>query len=141
MSDLELQQLFDNTFDCYTYYEDDSMEEVQEPAMTKATFVAEVFKLLRKQANDARTENSKCAIPVVRHSSFTSVDDEMPIAYETGGWDGKRSDLLLLKFDNGNYETGRLYHGFMDGSEFNEWYNDNDLGWLEKVVAWAKIPD
>jgi hypothetical protein len=68
MSDLELQQLFDNTFDCYTYYEDDSMEEVKEPAMTKATFVAEVFKLLRKQANDARTKNSKCAIPGVSGS-------------------------------------------------------------------------
>lgn len=65
MSDLELQQLFDNTFDCYTYYEDDSMEEVKEPAMTKATFTAETFKLLRKQANDFRTENSKCAIPSV----------------------------------------------------------------------------
>ena len=68
MSDLELQQLFDNTFDCYTYYEDDSMEEVQEPAMTKVTFVAEVFKLLRKQANDSRTENGKCDIPDVSFS-------------------------------------------------------------------------
>lgn len=96
MSDLELQQLFDNTFDCYTYYEDDSMEEVKEPAMTKATFVAEVFKLLRKQANDARTGDRQLTIPDVRLalSGFWTWYAELSIE-ELEWYNGKEVETYL----------------------------------------------
>ncbi|MBP9790836.1 MAG: hypothetical protein KBD57_09870 [Bacteroidia bacterium] len=54
------------------------------------------------------------------------VEEELPIAYETGGWDGKRSDLVLVKYADGDWTKARLYSGELDGHKFNDWYDEND---------------
>lgn len=77
----------------------------------------------------------------VSGSAFTLASEEYPATYETGAWDGKRSDVLILLLEDGKYVTGRLYSGFMDGSEFNNWYDATDSEMeLTNVEAWAVIP-
>lgn len=102
-----------------------------------ASFIVDIERTMAK----ADTGEKKCNKPVVRGSSFTLASEEHPITYETGAWDGKRSDVLILLLENGRYATGRLYSGFMDGSEFNDWYDDTDSEIeLTNVEAWAVIP-
>lgn len=72
---------------------------------------------------------------------FTSIKKELPCVYETGSWDGKRSDLVVLKLDNDEYAIGRLYSGFIDGSEFNDWYNSDDMTLNGNVIEWANLPE
>ncbi|MFW5847306.1 MAG: hypothetical protein ACOCVF_00105 [bacterium] len=69
-----------------------------------------------------------------------SVINDEPIPYETGEWDGKRTDLVLVKLADGSFNIGRLYKGYMDGSEFNDWYDQNDCELNSEVVAWSNLP-
>jgi hypothetical protein len=71
--------------------------------------------------------------------------EQLPICFELGHWDGKQSDLVIGETNNGKQFIGRCYEGVMDGVNFFDWYqvdeiNNND--WLinDTVVRWMKIP-
>lgn len=68
---------------------------------------------------------------------WTEIEEGLPICYESGSWDGKRSDNVLVELEDGTYDVGVLYSGYMDGSEFNDWYSKND--YEINVVSWKKI--
>lgn len=68
------------------------------------------------------------------------VDKELPNAYKTGMWDGKKSDEVLAEDKNGKKYIAVLYSGFLDGDDFNDWYNNNDYD-IQDVVRWCEIPD
>lgn len=76
----------------------------------------------------------------VRHSSLIPITDEKPLTYESGEWDGLRSDLVLVKNNKDNYCVGRLYCGRIDGSEFEDWYTDDDYEIQGEIVGWQKLP-
>ena len=78
---------------------------------------------------------------VQEKANLIPVEIEMPLAYETGDWDGKRSDVVIVKTRKDEYFVARLYHGFMDGSEFNDWYSEDDFEVPEEVVAWSELPE
>lgn len=61
-----------------------------------------------------------------------------PTALETGEWDGKRSDWVLVVDETGLPRVGRVYSGRMDGSEFNDYYDTHDYE-LKGVTHWRKI--
>jgi hypothetical protein len=64
-----------------------------------------------------------------------------PIAYETGEWDGKRSDEVIAVDDIGRKIIARVYTGIMDGSEFIDWV-DIDGNIIDRpIVKWFKIPE
>ena len=65
----------------------------------------------------------------------------MPTTYETGDWDGKRSDFVVVKTDRDEYLIARLYSGFMDGSSFNDWYTGDDYTVQGNVVGWSELPE
>lgn len=69
---------------------------------------------------------------------WIDVNDELPICYESGKWDGLRSDCYLVKDKKGQYYIGRLYSGILDGYKFNDW-GDNDGFDLENITHWKKI--
>lgn len=73
-------------------------------------------------------------------SEWVIAEDENPICYESGDWDGKRSDFVLTEDSEGNYRVARMYEGFMDGSDFANWYDndDNDLDQYT-IVRWMNI--
>jgi len=67
--------------------------------------------------------------------------DELPIAYQEGEWDGKRSDEVLVEDTEGQKFVAVLYSGFMDGSEFNDWFSNYWDYELVNIVKWIKIPE
>ena len=65
---------------------------------------------------------------------------ELPVAYETGKWDGKRSDFVLVECSYLNFRVARIYHGTLDGFEFTDWYDeyDNDIPFVP--IRWRELP-
>lgn len=68
------------------------------------------------------------------------VDKELPICYETGDWDGKRSDEVLVQDRHGNNYLAVLYSGIIDGNDFSEWQNQNGMD-IYHIVRWCNIPE
>ncbi len=68
-------------------------------------------------------------------------NNETPITYETGVWDGKRSEEVLVIDDIGRKMVARLYEGTMDGSHFKEWYDNEDYCIDREIIKWMSIPE
>ena len=75
-------------------------------------------------------------VPAVQ--KWNSLKDKTPTAYESGNWDGKRSEWLLVSADGIEYHVARAYVGTLDGSEFCT-FEDSRGYEIENVVWWAEI--
>ena len=64
-----------------------------------------------------------------------------PITYETGEWDGKRSDEVVAVDDIGIKHIARVYAGVMDGNEFIDWVDGNDYIIDRKIIKWLSLPE
>jgi hypothetical protein len=87
-------------------------------------------------------KNEQCVQTVVIR--WLSLDEELPLCYIIGEWDGKQSDLFLAETMNGKRFTGQCYEGFIDGNYFFDWYQVDEINhndWLinETVSRWMKI--
>ena len=56
----------------------------------------------------------------------------------TGGWDGKKSDKILVCTRSGQYHVAVMYHVKMDGSESFDFYDDRDFE-IQNVQYWTEI--
>lgn len=70
--------------------------------------------------------------------NWKKIEDHRPACTELGEWDGARSEWCLCKLKDGTYSVGRMYAGYMDGSEFAEWYDKSDYE-LSDVVEYVLI--
>ena len=68
------------------------------------------------------------------------VKNELPLAYETGDWDGKRSEQIIVEDKLGNKYLAHYYEGILDGCEFTDWVDNRDYIIDIEVVRWIKIP-
>ncbi len=66
-------------------------------------------------------------------------NNKLPVTYETGDWDGKRSDFVFVMRKDGVPQAARLYSGFMDGSEFNNFCDVDDYE-IRSVTHWMIVP-
>ena len=66
--------------------------------------------------------------------------NETPLCYETGAWDGKRSDEIVAEDDIGRKHIARVYEGFMDGNKFCDWIDGDDYVIDREIVRWLKLP-
>lgn len=66
------------------------------------------------------------------------VEEEKPLAYETGEWDGKRSNFVLAKDKHGNVYIARIYQGVIDGSEFCDFVDRTEYD-LNDIISWRPI--
>lgn len=64
--------------------------------------------------------------------------DNKPMATESGPWDGLRTDRLLVCTRGGNYFVVRMYEGVLDGSEFCDFYDEQN-NQIDNVTAWIDI--
>ncbi len=71
---------------------------------------------------------------------WKKITNETPIVFESGDWDGLRSDFVLVRDIYADYHIARMYEGFMDGSKFENFYDTNDFE-IETVVQWCYIID
>jgi hypothetical protein len=69
---------------------------------------------------------------------WNSIKNKKPLAYITGCFDGKKSEKLLVKTNNGNYHVVEMYEGILDGTEFCEFYDDRDWE-IKNVEYWIEI--
>ena len=53
---------------------------------------------------------------------WISTDEQLPMCYSTGNWDGKKSDNFIGETITGKQFLGCCYEGTMDGSKFFVWY-------------------
>ena len=61
-----------------------------------------------------------------------------PLAYKTGLFDGKKSDKVLVADQFGKYNIAEMYEGFIDGTEFCDFYDSKDCE-IKNVKFWAEI--
>lgn len=73
--------------------------------------------------------------------SWIYLDKETPICTETGNWDGKRSDEILVRDYNGKHYVAYCYQGFMDGAAFCDFYSSERDSLIEGITYWTFIPD
>jgi hypothetical protein len=67
-----------------------------------------------------------------------NVINSNPLATETGGWDGKRSDKILVFTRNRKYHVARMYNVIMDGHQTFDFYDDSDFE-IQHVTHWIEI--
>jgi hypothetical protein len=70
--------------------------------------------------------------------NWISVEERLPHCLESGNWDGRRSDFVIVEDVDGLPHIGRLYSGHIDGTDFNDWYDNKDCE-LRNIVKWKKI--
>lgn len=68
------------------------------------------------------------------------LENEKPICYLTGDWDGKKSDEILVEDKDGKKHLAVLYSGFIDGHYFDDWYNSDGYE-IENIIKFLKIPE
>lgn len=68
------------------------------------------------------------------------ISKKKPIASETGNWNGKRSDEMLLRTADGKNYLGRMYEDFVDGEHYQNFYDNRDYE-LDNVVYWYPIAE
>lgn len=66
--------------------------------------------------------------------------EQMPLCYEIGEWDGKRSDEIVAEDDIGRKHIVRVYEGVMDGSKFQDWIDIDDYVINREIVRWIALP-
>ena len=67
-------------------------------------------------------------------------EKDMPLTYETGVWDGKRSDKVVVEDDIERTMIARLYEGTMDGHKFQCWVDESDNIIDREIVRWLALP-
>jgi hypothetical protein len=73
---------------------------------------------------------------LIKMINWTLVSEKKPTCWQTGDWDGNRSDLCVCQDEKGEYHLAHLYE-YYDG-QF-EWYDKDDYGLRHEVVKWAYV--
>lgn len=92
-----------------------------------------IEKVMQEYATQCQQDNEE------RKPFWINLSEKKPNCYETGIWDGKRSGKIFLRDNNGYSFVGVCYQGTMDGSEYCNFYDDNDFD-LDNITHWAEIP-
>lgn len=66
---------------------------------------------------------------------------DKPLAYKIGHWDGKNSDQVIAEDEKGIRYLAHYCEGFMDGANFEDWYDDRDFLIDTKIVKYLEIPE
>jgi hypothetical protein len=70
--------------------------------------------------------------------NWYKLDNKKPIATERGCWDGLKSDKVLVATRGGKMHIAEMYEGFLDASDFCDFYDANDYE-IKNVVYWTEI--
>ena len=72
---------------------------------------------------------------------WKNTDQEVPMAYLTGHWDGKNSDQIVAEDRDGVKYLAHFSEGTIDGFKFADWYDDNEYLIEKPIVRWLQIPE
>lgn len=65
-------------------------------------------------------------------------EPNLPIGFESGGWDGLKSDMVLAKDKFNKIHLAITYQGVLDGRKFCEWVDIYD-NVIFNVISWRPI--
>ncbi len=68
---------------------------------------------------------------------WKDIKKETPICFESGDWDGLRSELVLI-LSEGTPKVARMYEGYLDGSHFQDFCTEDDYE-ISDVTEWCSI--
>ncbi len=71
-------------------------------------------------------------------SIWNNIEDKKPLTYKTGLFDGKKSDKVLVIDKSGKYHIAEMYEGFLDGSDFCDFYDDRDFE-ITNIIFWKEL--
>ena len=66
------------------------------------------------------------------------VEEKLPACFESGEWNGARSEFVLVKHSDSSWRKARLYYGILDGQKYNDWYDENDYE-LGNITHWRPV--
>lgn len=95
--------------------------------------------IIKDLAEDAYDAGYQAALKehAANKEGWVRVEDGTPICYQTGDWDGKRSELVLCENSKG-YHVALVYEGVMDGAKFSDWFDKDDWS-IETPFRWKPI--
>lgn len=96
--------------------------------------------LLNEISVQYATEVAQASLEKAKNQLVKNADEIKPYAYRTGNWDGKQSDTIIAIDETGKYHIAVYYEGFMDGSAFEHWYDENDYLIESNITHWME-PD
>jgi hypothetical protein len=103
-------------------------------AILQHSFVDEVAK---------RTAEHACYKASLQMAEFTQrwipIEEELPMCYQSGDWDGLKSDVVICKDKNWNVDLAHCYEVFLDGTKFYEWYDVDDFELQIEVTHFRPI--
>ena len=67
-------------------------------------------------------------------------NNEKPLAYATGDWDGKNSDQIIAEDEKGEIHVAYFCEGTMDGSTYEIWYDKHEYLINVPIVRWLTLP-
>jgi hypothetical protein len=78
------------------------------------------------------------AHPTEDKEAWVSVEDKGPLCWESGNWDGLKSDIVLV-YSNEITIPATAYEGFLDGSKYLNFYDYRDCE-ITKPTHWMPLP-
>lgn len=69
---------------------------------------------------------------------FIDIKQKQPVATETGDFDGKKCDDILVKTENGAYHVVSMYEVEEEGIPHLSFYDKHDFE-IEGIVSWCYI--
>lgn len=72
--------------------------------------------------------------------NWVSVKDKLPHGV-SGKWDGLKSDPVLCIDTKDNICVAICYTGFIDGSDFCDWYSHPLDYSIDNITHWMQLPE
>jgi hypothetical protein len=69
---------------------------------------------------------------------WNKLTEKKPLTYNTGSFDGKKSDKVLVADQDGKYHIAEMHETGIYGREFYEFYDDRDFE-IVNVEYWTEI--
>ena len=70
---------------------------------------------------------------------WISVEERPPLCWDIGNWDGRRSDIILVKDKKDKICVAQAYEGHMDGSYFLHFCDTYHDFLLDDITHWQPI--
>lgn len=117
-----------------------SMEEIRNKFFEECTIEKEGLRVVNMTPHNILEWFAQQSTPTVMDEWKYVEKNEFPNCWEAGEYDGRRSDIVVAQDNTGLLHVARMYRGFMDGSEFKDWYDSDDVDFGNAmIVRWKEI--
>lgn len=70
--------------------------------------------------------------------NWNKLENKKPLAIHKGGWDGLKSEPLLVCTRSGKAHVAVMYEGILDGNHFRSFYDQDDFE-IHNVIYWTEL--